>query len=56
MQRIKEKVYMWLAWRIPKTLAYWVFVRVFSNATTGAWSNEEVPGVTCEQAMRRWKY
>ena len=49
-----EKLWMWLAWRLPTGLAYWAAVRVFTYATAGPWSNDEVPRVTCIQAMERW--
>jgi hypothetical protein len=44
----------WLAWHMPRRLAYWCAVRVFVHATGEEWSSEEVPEVTCLEAMRRW--
>jgi len=51
---MSERMWMRLAWAVPKTLAYWCAVRVFSYATVGEYSNTVVPDLTASDALRRW--
>jgi hypothetical protein len=43
-----------IVWKLPHSLVYWSCIRVCANATTGAFSSEEAPGVTLDQILRRW--
>ncbi len=46
----KERFYIWLAWRLPKELARWTFVRVATFNEMGT------PGETkCLDALKRWR-
>lgn len=45
---------LWLAGFIPRRLAGWVFVRVTIAGCSGVYSNQEVPALTCADALRRW--
>lgn len=45
----------WLAWRLPKQLVYFASVRLMSVATTGQYSQTEVPSLTAIEALRRWE-
>lgn len=49
-----EKFWMWLAWRLPRPLVYWVTIRMGAHATQGKWSDQVVPDMTFMQALRRW--
>lgn len=49
-----EKITVWLAWRLPRRLAMWAFVRVATWGTVGQYSNTEVPSLTCVDALDRW--
>jgi len=49
-----EKFYMWLAWQLPRELARWGFVRVVSEASTGALSDREMGTITCIEALEQW--
>mgnify|MGYP001258126719 CR=1 FL=1 len=49
-----EKVYMWLAWALPKELATWAFVRVATYGTVGNYSDQILPELTITVALERW--
>lgn len=49
-----EKVWMWIAWHLPKELVKWCAVRVGANATTGQHGNTVVPSLTFMDALQRW--
>ena len=51
---MKEKIFRWLADRMPSMLVYFCGVRIFAHATTGIYSDEIVPEVTMMEALMRW--
>ena len=51
---MKEKLLMWLAWRMPRSLVAWCAYRVGAHATQGRWSSQVVPDLTFMDAMKRW--
>lgn len=51
---MKERIMLWLAWRVPKDLAYWCAVRVMSHATTGNYAYQLVHGLLAVDALKRW--
>jgi hypothetical protein len=46
--------YKWLAWKLPKSLVKWVFLRVVANASTGKYSSQDVPELKAMDALQRW--
>jgi hypothetical protein len=52
--RTKEKLIMAIAWRLPKTLVMWCFIRVMANATAGQYSNVEVGSLSGMDALNVW--
>lgn len=44
-----------IAWHLPKRLVMWSTMRVIANATTGKYSDQEVPALTAMDAIKRWK-
>uniref|UniRef100_A0A6M3XZD9 Uncharacterized protein n=1 Tax=viral metagenome TaxID=1070528 RepID=A0A6M3XZD9_9ZZZZ len=50
-----DMIAKWIAWKIPKLLVYWCAIRVGAYATTGEYSNQEVPILTFMEALRRWQ-
>ncbi len=52
--RLVERFWYWLAWATPKTLVYFIGIRLWANATTGEYSHVEAPGVLMEEAIKRW--
>lgn len=55
MERLKEKICLWLAYKLPRRLVMWCAVRVGANATTGEYSNQIVPELRFMDALQRWK-
>ena len=50
----RERLVMWIAWHVPKWLAYWCFIRVAAHATTGEWSGSVPHNVSIMDALERW--
>lgn len=50
----RERIVMWIAWRLPRYLAYWVAIRVMAHATTGPYGNQEPGRVSIMDALKRW--
>ena len=50
-----ERLYKWIAWRLPKKLVYWCAIRLLSHATQGKWGNQEVPKLLAMDALNRWE-
>lgn len=50
-----EKMWQWLAWHMPRPLAYWATIRVGAHATTGQYSNQIVPELPFVDALKRWE-
>lgn len=52
----KEKLQFWFAWKMPKWLVYFCSIRMIANATTGKYSNTEVPKLTAMEALERYQF
>lgn len=52
---MKEKLQMFVAWRLPRWLVYWASVRLMVYATSGRHSATIVPELTGMDALARWK-
>lgn len=50
-----ERLWMWIAWRLPRNLVKWCAVRLGGNATTGKWPAQVVPELTFMDAVQRWE-
>lgn len=53
--KMKEKILIWLAWKLPKCLVKWAAIRLFAHATHGQYSNTVVPELTAMDALQRWE-
>ena len=51
---MSERIWMWIAWRLPRTLVMWCAVRIGANATQGEYSSQVVPDLSFMDAMQRW--
>ena len=51
---MKDKILMWIAWKLPAQLVMWCFSRVVANATQGEYSNQVVPELLAVDALKRW--
>lgn len=49
-----EKLKIWVAFHVPRWLAYWCAIRVAAHGTQGPYSNQAVPDLTIMEALKRW--
>lgn len=49
-----ERVWIWIAWRLPRSLVKWCAVRLGAHATQGRYSDQIVPDLTFVDALKRW--
>ena len=49
-----EKIWMWIAWHLPKELVKWASVRLMAHATTGEYGKCNTPSTTIIEALERW--
>ena len=47
-----DKIWMWIAWRLPKALVSWCYIRVHAKATSGQYSHLHPDEVTWNQALK----
>lgn len=52
--RCQERLTMWIAWHLPKSLVKWCSIRLAAHATMGEWGNTVVPELTVMDALNRW--
>lgn len=52
---MKDKIAMWVAFRLPRRLAYWATIRVGANASGSKYPNQVVPELTLIDALQRWE-
>ena len=52
-ERIKDKILMWIAWKLPKSLVMWCTIRVIANATQGDGS-QDATTLKAMDALERW--
>lgn len=50
-----DKIWMWIAWHLPKRLVYWCAIRVDAHATTGDYGSQNVPDLLAMDALKRWE-
>jgi hypothetical protein len=55
LRRLQEWLALKIAYLLPRTLVMWCAVRVMTHASTGRWSNQVVPELTCMDALKRWE-
>ena len=49
---MKEKLAIWMAWHLPRSLVYWCAVRV--GAAPSLYGDQVVPELTVRDALKRW--
>jgi hypothetical protein len=52
---VSERIWIWIAWHLPRTLVMWCAIRVAANATQGEHSSQVVPDLTIMEALKRWE-
>ena len=49
-----DRFWQWLAWKLPRQLAYWAALRVIAYATQGDYSDTDVSELTAMDSLKRW--
>jgi len=49
-----ERFLMFIAWKLPKVLVKWCYVRVAAHATQGKYGSTIVPEISMMDALKRW--
>jgi len=52
--KMKERVWMWIAWKLPRKLVMWTTIRLIAYATSGEFGNTIVPELSAMDAVKRW--
>lgn len=53
---MKERLAIWLAWKLPRSIAYWAYIRVATYKTTEAPMSYRNPtSQTIDEPMERWR-
>ena len=52
--KLKEKVYKWVAYKLPKLLVTWVGWRLMVHASSGKWRLQGLKKLTMDEVMERW--
>ena len=54
IERMQERLIMWLSSKLPRRLVYWCAIRLYVHATTGRYSGQIVPELNALEALKRW--
>lgn len=53
-RKVTEKIWMFVAWKLPKTLVMWATIRLIAYATQGKYGKTIVPELSAMDAVKRW--
>jgi len=53
---VTERIYIWLAWHMPRRLVYWCAIRLAARATQPPYEKQEVPELKVMDALNRWHW
>jgi hypothetical protein len=48
-----DRLWLWFAGKLPRRLRYWAVIVAGAEATTGQWSETEVPALTVTDVLKR---
>lgn len=52
---MRERMLIWLAWKLPRRLVYWCAVRLLAAATVPPHGDQVVPELTGLLALTQWE-
>ena len=55
-RRVRERLFVWIAWHLPRDLVSWCYTRVGAEATTGKYSDVHPGDVKMMDALNQWIY
>ena len=50
-----EKIWIKIAWLLPRQLVMWAAIRLAAHATQGEYGNTIVPELSMMDAIKRWE-
>jgi hypothetical protein len=50
----RDRIAMWIAWRLPAVVVLWAATRLMAFATQGKYGSTNVPTLTAMEALNRW--
>jgi hypothetical protein len=54
-QSLSEKIYFWIAWKLPRKLVYWCTIRLMAHATQTAEGIYQEPNeISIFNMLDRW--
>lgn len=54
VRSIPEKLAWFVAWRLPRSVAYLCAIRLWAHASQGEWGNESPCGMPMDKVLDRW--
>ncbi len=51
---ISEKIWIFIAWCLPRKLVMWASIRLIAHATQGKYGSTIVPELSAMDAVKRW--
>jgi hypothetical protein len=51
----KENIAMWVAYRLPKRVLRWAYIRVVAHSTSGKYDTTIVPELGAMDALKRFE-
>ncbi len=54
IRRTSHKVFLWFVWKLPRTVIYWAFIRVWAHGTSGEYGATSPDDLTWHEALKRW--
>lgn len=54
LHKLRERALIKIAWALPKSVAYWAYIRVGAYATTGEYGNTNTSELLMIDALKRW--
>ncbi len=52
-EKINEKLARVIAWKLPKKVVYWAYIRLQAQASKDL-SNRSINDITCNEALTNW--
>jgi hypothetical protein len=56
MSNLFERMIIAIAWKLPRSIAYWCAIRVGVHATAGQYGDQVMPDLLFTDALKRWDY
>lgn len=52
---MRERLCIWIAWKLPRQLVYWCVIRVWAATTSGKYGSVEAPAARMNECLNRWE-